>query len=70
MHGRLPVMHNISSGDDWTEVREDGVTYTADGEGGRKGDKRRGERESFAQSGMLCSSVRGREMRMWWPEKE
>ena len=32
---RLPVMHNISSGDDWTGAREDGVAYTADGEGGR-----------------------------------
>ena len=40
-------MHNISSEDDWTGAREDGVTYTADGEGGRKG--RNGE------EGKLCS---------------
>ena len=44
------------------------MTYTADGEGGRKGTN--GGRESFAQSVMLCSSVRGREMRMLWPEKK
>ena len=40
-------MHNISSGGEWTGAVEDGVTYTADGEGGRKGDKRR--------EGKLCS---------------